>query len=239
MNKVLSCIALSVLIILSIGFVSAESLANKTVVNGVVYNADYSEVLKDVQVTVTCNGNTPFAETTKDDGSYAVVFPDFESCGPGSFMSGQARLGELVANQPSFEIKCGNTTLCSGVSCNGNSQCTDNSLVVLLNFALGAFTQPPAVVVGGGGGGSGGFAVPARTTNDTNVTTLANPSSEDLIATAPTEETQKTTRGGITGAVIGLFGNVGTGIIFVVIVVLAGAFVTVRVVRYQKAKASK
>lgn len=240
MSKILSVMAFTVLIVLSIGLVSAEG--NRTVVNGVVYNSDYSQV-SGATVTIVCSGESLGGNLTDSHGAYARVFNETQMCGLGSSMSGEARFGEKVAVQSSFQIVCGDNSGCSGSSCPINSECKDDSIVVLLNFIFGAPAQPPAVVVGGGGGGGGGSGSRVAVQNNTNSTNVVNTiTNEANNITEVSDDTEAENPGflaRITGAVVGAFGNAGTGVIFVVLILLAGSFIALRVVRARKAKVVK
>ena len=72
MNK-LSLLVLSVVFVLSIGLISANTL-----VGGKIYNSDFSEVISGADVSVQC-GETILNTLSLNDGSYAVVF-NTESC---------------------------------------------------------------------------------------------------------------------------------------------------------------
>lgn len=74
MKKQMILAVLACFIIAMVGVVSA-----KTIIAGKVYNADYSDVVADATVTVTCDhGGTPAVDTTTSsaDGTYAVSFDE-------------------------------------------------------------------------------------------------------------------------------------------------------------------
>ena len=65
---------LSILVILSIGMISAKIL-----VAGKLYNSDYSDTIADADITVWCDSNY-LTTTSLADGTYAVVF-SVDNCG--------------------------------------------------------------------------------------------------------------------------------------------------------------
>ena len=91
MKKIFSLMILS-LLVLSMGTASA-----KTLINGKIYNADYSDFIVGADVTVTCNGYVQTA-VSNSAGDYTVTYENENDCGyhdPAHALSVYAEKGGL------------------------------------------------------------------------------------------------------------------------------------------------
>jgi hypothetical protein len=69
MKKVFSLMLLGLLVVSMIGTVSATN----TLINGKIYNSDFSQTVSGATVSVDCNGNI-LPATSDANGAYAVVY---------------------------------------------------------------------------------------------------------------------------------------------------------------------
>jgi len=97
MNKQLfSLVILSLLVISTIGAVSA-----KTLIAGKIYNADYSDTIAGADVTITCiHGSDTNVQTTTSlgDGAYDVTFYE-SACESGDDLTVSATKGDLYGSK--------------------------------------------------------------------------------------------------------------------------------------------
>lgn len=91
MKKVISVGIIFLLVMVSV--VSA-----RTLINGKIYNSEYTNIIEGANVEVTCNGNLK-TTTSADDGSYAVDYDEIDrgdgSCNNGDDLNVYAYKGGL------------------------------------------------------------------------------------------------------------------------------------------------
>lgn len=103
MKKVMAFVLIG-MFVLSLGLVSA-----KTMISGVIYNADYTEKIANASVTVTCDHNGDIGVQNTEslaDGIYGVIFNETgsNSCNNGDILTVYAEKGSLTGIQ-SGEIR--------------------------------------------------------------------------------------------------------------------------------------
>ncbi len=202
---------------MSLGLASASTL-----VTGVVYNSDFSDVVSDASVVVNCDtlsistdsGNGTFNQ----DGIYAVIFSSdcndvsVSASKDGLSGSSSAIVGECNQGNCSTEyIAVGNPSISAPVNNNNGG-------------SGGGSSGGSGVSSGGTGGSTVPFYLCGNGVCDTGETVTSCPQDcvvESTNETTTQEDTNSNGRRGITGAVIGAVTSTG-GIIIIVVIVLLG-----------------
>src|SRR3989338_11634255 len=101
--------------LLSVGLILGIFLINlvnaQTLVAGKIYNSGYTDVIKDVSITVTCNSNV-LTTTSLDDGTYAVKFNE-NLCGLGNSVNVNAIKEDLSSSGSGTVIECDSPNDCT------------------------------------------------------------------------------------------------------------------------------
>jgi hypothetical protein len=98
----------------------------QTLVAGKIYNSDFSEMISDSTVTVTCNSNSLYT-VSLNDGTYAIRY-ETSLCGLGDSVSVVSTKGELRSSDSGVIERC------------DGSECPDE-YVVIINLGLKAPVQ--------------------------------------------------------------------------------------------------
>ncbi len=235
-SKILTIISL--LLILSVGITSAQTL-----IAGKIYNSDFSDTLADASVHVACGSSEPLDTHSFSDGTYAIRFNETE-CNEGDGV-------DVTASKSGFNTKTisGIISKCEGGDCGGN-------YFTIIN--LGLDISPPAPTSNGGssGGGSGGggssrYYLCGNGICDSgeNVNTCPqdcnqtielielnfkdNETKEETTTTQEQGETQQTAFSKITGAVVGTLKETKNWIAGIFILGIIGAF---GILKFRKRK---
>ena len=98
MNKTISLMFLSLMLISMLGIVSAsDAVFEQTLIAGKIYNADFSDTIEEASVTIDCSGNIQ-SSTSLSDGAYSVTY-DGEACNEGSSLTVSAVKGSLYGSE--------------------------------------------------------------------------------------------------------------------------------------------
>ncbi|MDD5191942.1 MAG: hypothetical protein PHH54_05040 [Candidatus Nanoarchaeia archaeon] len=83
----------------------------QTLVAGKIYNSEYSDIISDADVTVTCNSHVLETDSL-DDGTYAVRF-DVDECGEGANVNAEGAKGSLYGSDSGVVIECNDRGDCA------------------------------------------------------------------------------------------------------------------------------
>lgn len=227
-------------LIFSISLISAQE--NVTLITGKVYDADFTEKIVDVALTIKCNGLTTSA-TSGVDGSYYAFFNDTE-CPLGFSVEITGAKGDLSGTTFPFGINP------EVYACNGSSECVAKSSdgdVTIKYFAVGnirmVVVEPPTSTPSSSGssGGSGGSSYTITRVNNTNQT-IANTEVPENVSGNETSIPENTQDQGffsrITGAVIGAGAPAQVGLIVLIIALLIGSYFAVKYFGSKNSKVS-
>ena len=239
MEKTFSYTIIGLMLILSIGFISANTL-----VTGVTYNEDFSDTISDVSLTIECDsvsldtnsGNGTYLE----DGTYAIIFET--NCSLDSIVKVTGTKGTL-----------------SGYAEGTVHNCTESDCIAdFITIVNPNLAEPPTTTTtttSSSSGGSSrsyyyycgnGICDSGETANtcakdcavENNLTNLLAPLNEDNEEQENPEENSEDINSdnqrGITGAVIGTVTSKGGIITIIALVVLVAGFFTIKKLRVKK-----
>ena len=236
-SKILTIISL--LLILSVGITSAQTL-----IAGKIYNADYSEPIFGAEIHVVCNSHS-LPAFSLSDGTYAIIFNETDCNATHTAIITVSKSGfntNTNADDP------GVISECEEGDCGGK-------YFTIINLGLDVVSSPTPTTSGSSGGGGGssryylcgnGICDSGETANtcpqDCNIIELGAELTDNQFDSEETqtqetqepEETPQTTFSKITGAVTGAV-NSTTGMITILfLMALAGVFVVERTLRKRK-----
>jgi hypothetical protein len=233
-------LGLFLVVIMSISVVSAQTL-----VTGKVYNSDSSNVISGAEVTAQCGSSELRSSVSKADGTYAILF-----------------LKDVCSLTDTVKVTLSNGYSGTGTnSLLSMLEAGDITKFSVVNLNGAVVTPTPSNGGGGGGGSSCTYnknynwqcsewsactsGLQTRTCNAQNncgntfgrpalSQTCTGGNSTKLSIEPEVTENNPGFFGGITGAVTGALGTVGTTVMIVFLIAVFGSAVAVRMVRKKK-----
>lgn len=231
MTKKLYFAIMGLMLILSIGFISANTL-----IVGKIYNSDFSDTISDSSITVECNSFS-LTTTSLSDGAYKVIFDNSSNCIEGLIVKVTASKGTLNGETTSIVIN--------------STQLNASEFFTIANINMIQKSSPKTSGGSSGGGGGGNYYYCGNGICDSGENTLTcskdcpvklnktKEQSEILNEGNNPEETNPENSRGITGAVTGVLTGKGGMILIISMISLIVIFLLIIIYKKRKILISK